>query len=264
MSKVLLYKTKAKKMKAEEFAKIAQTLGIKAKTVETDEAIAVHDETKALVYAQPGAKFSGVLFYTDQAKSMGEIAEKVLDMKRAKSWCDEFLKGFSLVPPRAKDKKIDFRFETKSYINEAVTFDGKERRKQKAKTEIASKIALNGIAVTGPRAKVRMSFQDQEVPIMIHRGLWESIEVHEERELVREHDVARTVKDKLAERNKCNCKDASRIIDIKLSYLAAEYTGGPDVLAPYYFVEVEFEDKRAREVGIEQGPRQAFWVPAFR
>ena len=264
MSNVLLYRTTPKRMRAEEFSKIAGTLGVDQKPVETDEALAAHDSTKALVYAQPGAKLGGVLFYTDQSKSMGEVPEQVTDARRAKGWSDEFLNGFGLIPERTKDEQIDFHFETTGYANDAVTFDGKERRKRKSKTEIASRITLNGIAVTGPRANVRMAFQDREIPIMIHCGLWERIEVYEERELVREHDVARAVKDKLAERNKCCCKDANRINDIKLAYLAAEYTGGPDVLAPYYFIEVEFEDRRAKELGVEQGPRQAFWLPAYR
>jgi hypothetical protein len=262
MSKIFLYKTKPKRMKSEEFSKIAQALGVEKKLVETDEAFMVHDSTRALVYAQPGAKFGGLLFYTDQSKGMSEVSEKLLDVKRAKRWADDFLSEFNLIPQKGKDKRIDFHFETSSYLNEAITFNGKERRRSKVKTEIASKISLNGISVTGARAKVRMVFKNQARPIMIHRGLWENIEVYEERELVREHDIIKTVKEKLAKRS--NCKSVNNIVDVKLAYLAAEFEGGPDLLAPYYFIDVEFEDRNAQEVGIEQGPRQVFWLPAYR
>lgn len=262
MSKIFLYKIKPKRMKLQEFLGITQTLGVEEEPVETDEALAVHNSTCALVYAQPGTKFGGLLFYTDQSQSMGGISEKLLDVKRAKRWADEFLKEFDLIPRKSEDERIDFHFETSSYVTEAITFDGKERRRDKAKTEIASKISLNGITVTGARAKVRMVFKDQEKPMVIHRGLWENIEVYEERELVREHDIIKTVKEKLDKRS--NCKSINNTVDIKLAYLAAEFEGEPDLLAPYYFIDVEFEDKNAHEVGIEQGPRQVFWLPAYR
>jgi hypothetical protein len=190
------------------------------------------------------------------------VAEKVVDPKSAKRWADGFLKQFQFVPQRNDDERINFKFETTGYVTEAVTFDGKERKKAKVKSEVASRMSLNGIAVTGGRAKVRMVFKEREQPIMIHCGLWENIEIYEKRELVSEHDVAKTVKEKLDRRS--NCKSANRIVDVKLAYFASEFNGGPDVLAPYYFVEMEFEDKNAREFGIEQGPKQIFWLPAYR
>lgn len=262
MSNIYLYKTRAAHATADSFMKIARKLGIDGKSIETDEALAVNDKKRALLYGQPCSKYAGLLFFTDQSKSLGEVSEKSLSEKRAKRWADEFLKEFDLIPRKTDDRRIKLSFATSSYQADAVVFDGKERTKAKVKTEVASKISLGDIPVTGPRAKVRMGFKEDEKPVMIHCGLWEEIEVYEEKELVREHDIVKTVKEKLAKRS--NCKAVTAIVDVKLAYFAGEFAGGPDLLAPYYFIDVEFEDKDGREQGIEQGPRQLIWLPAYR
>jgi hypothetical protein len=53
------------------------------------------------------------------------------------------------------------------------------------------------------------------------------------------------------------------VVDVRLAYFATEYHGGPDLLSPYYFVEVEYEDRTAQERQA-QGPRQMLWLPAYR
>jgi hypothetical protein len=262
MAKIFLFRLKQEKMTREKFTEIAQDLGMKVEPVETEEAIAAHDSTSALAYAQPGAKFAGLLFYTDQSTGVAEDVKKLLDEKSAKRWADSFLERFNLNSRKIEDERIKLLFETSSYQTQAITFDGKERSKTNIKTEISSKTTLNDIPVEGPRSKVRMIFKDQEKPIMMHLGLWENIEVFEERELIREHDVYTVVKEKLINRHKGG-KNFD-IIDIILAYYADEFRGGPDILAPYYFVEVEYEDKKAREQGISDGPRQIFTVPAYR
>jgi hypothetical protein len=97
---------------------------------------------------------------------------------------------------------------------------------------------------------------------MIHCGLWEHIEVYEEREWIREHDVVKIIKEKLSSR--CCDQKGYDIIDINLAYYAREFSGGPDLLAPYYFIEIEFVDSNAEKVQIAQGPRQIFNLPAYR
>lgn len=261
MSQIWLLRIKTERMNTEKFAKIARYLGIDAKPVETDEALAIQDPRQALAYGQPGAKFAGLLFYTDQSKGVASAVEKPLDIQRAKRWADDFLGSFDLLPRKVEDKRIRLAFEINSYQTNAVVFDGKERRKTPIKTEISSKIALNDIPVVGPRAKVRMVFKDREKPVMIHRGLWESIEPFEERELVREHDVVAAVREKLAQRR--NGKAYYDVVDIKLAYFAQEFCGGPDLLVPFYFVEVEFV-ARSDDKTVTQGPRQVLRVPAYR
>jgi hypothetical protein len=261
-TKILLFKKSVESMKLEKFQKIAATLEIKGKALENENALAIRDEKRVLVYAQPHTKFAGLLFFNDQSKGLGDTADILLDEKRAKRWGDEFLSSFNLIPNKAKDDRINIAIKLFTAQTEAVVFDGKEKKKIKNRTEIRSEIALNGIPVVGPRAKVRIIFKDQEKPILVHSCLWDKIEVYEEKEAVRIHDVVKAVKEKLKERR--GCMTHNDIVSTRLAYFATEYTAGTDILAPYYFVEVEFEDIKAQENGIKQGPRQVFWLPAYR
>ena len=262
MSQIFLYKTRAQRMEKKNFSKMAEMLKLSKKLAETEEALLAHDGVRTLVYGQPCATMAGVLFYTDQERSLGEIPEKTLDVKRAKKWSDEFLKDFNLLPQKSDDERISLKFETVAYATEAVTFDGKKRERVKVNTEIASRITLNDIPVIGPRAKVRMAFKELEKPVMIHCGLWERMEIHEEKEKLREHDVVRTVKERLDKR-RCD-KIFYDIRDVRLAYFAREFSGGPDILAPYYFIEIEFADDNGEKSRKTQGPRQIFHIPAFR
>ena len=97
---------------------------------------------------------------------------------------------------------------------------------------------------------------------MIHRGLWERINVYEERERIREHDVVKVVKERLDKR-RCD-KSFYDIRDIKLAYFAREFSGAPDILAPYYFIEIEFDDNNDEKTRRSQGPRQIIHLPAYR
>jgi len=262
MTQIYLYKLKPEKMQSDKFTKISRELGIKNKAVETDEAMAVHDSIQALAYAQPTAKFAGLLFYTDQSKGTADEVKKLIDKKSALKWAGRFLERFDLLPKQSKDERIKLNIETICDQTQAIVFDGKERSKKKIKTEIHSKITLNDIPVEGPRSKIRMIFKDEAKPIMMHLGMWESIEIFEERELIREHDVFTIVKEKLAQRHKDDMN--YDIVDIKLAYYADEFKGGPDLLVPYYFVEIEHEDKKARAVGITDGPKKIIPIPAYR
>ncbi len=260
---VILFKRQAQRMKADQLGKLGEHLGIRVQPAETDEAIVVKDDTHALAYAQPCAKFAGLLFYADQSVAWGEVNEKVVSDKRARDWGTTLLDEFDLLPRQSDDKQINFSFELKSWETEAVVFDGRERRRRKVKTDVASDIMLNGIPVVGPRGKVRMIFKSEASPVMLHVGLWEKLSVYEERELVREHDIIRTVREKLAQRNDCNARTYD-VRDVKLVYFANEYGGGPDLLTPSYFVEVEFRDSHYTGKESIQGPRQVLRLPAFR
>lgn len=262
MSSIFLYRMKTESMKTGKFAEIAGHLGIKAEPVESEEALAIHDSERALAYAQPTGKFAGLLFYIDQSRGYAQPVDTLIDSKSAERWAVDFLDRFSLVPKKVEDKGVQLSFEIYTYEDQSVAFDGKERRRINLKTEIGSKIELNSIRVIGPRAKVRMVFKDQASPISIHRGLWESLEVYEERELLREHDIHTALKEKLAKR-----RDSSayyHVVDCKIAYSAQEFCGGPDILAPFYFIEVEFEAANAEKRGVTQGPRQIFMLPAYR
>jgi hypothetical protein len=138
-----------------------------------------------------------------------------------------------------------------------------ERRKVTTATNIRSQIQSNGIPAVGPRGKVRMLFKDRRQPVLMQVGLWESLEVYEERDLVSENDVARAVQDKLAERNRCG-ERTYNLNDVRLVYFAGEYNGGPDLLAPEYLVEVEYRDLRYAGREPTWDPRQAICLPIVR
>ena len=252
-----------RKIQKDEFLRIAQTLGIdEGKQVESEEAVAMHDSNHALAYSQPGSKFAGLLFYTDQTQNIAEPSENLTEPKHAKDWCNGFMQKHQLAPRPIDNKKIKLSLDLFAYKSEGLVFDGKQRKKIKYAIEVASNIMLNDIPVIGPRAKVRFAFKNKKVPINIHCAVWQNIEVFEQKEFVNPHDVYTVIKEKLSTR-----KNEKRWFDIasqKVAYFAQEYNGGPDILAPYHFVEVEYTDPYAEKIGEIQGPRQVFWIPAYR
>jgi hypothetical protein len=262
MKSIPLFRIKTARIKAERLTQIAKALGMEGKTHSNEEALIVHDNTKALAYGQPCSKFAGVLFFTDQSQALGAEVKKLVDKKTALRWTREFLKKNDLLPEPVKDDRIQLQIEPACHQAEAVMFDGKERKPVKVKSDITARITLNDIPVEGPRAKLRMSFKDKTQPAMVHLGMWESIEVYEERELIGENEVYMAVKEKLGSRE-CGTPGYD-IVDMRLVYYADEFSGGPDLLLPYYLVEIAFEDKKGREMGILEGPSTILPVPAYR
>lgn len=262
MTKAYIFRTKPKRMDAEQFMGISRSLGISEKFMQSDEGLAMHDGTHSLVYSQPGTRFGGLLFYTNQSESLGAVCEKLVDEESAKAWVYSFLKDFDLLPHRSRDERIAFKLGVSASPTKSVTFDGKEKQKAKVNIEFISRITLNSIPVTGPRGKIRMAFKEQETPILILRGLWETIDIYDEKEIVPDAEIVKAVSERLLQRR--NEKTNYRMVDIKLAYFAGEFRSEPDLLEPYYFVEVEFDDPKAREVGIKQGPRQMIRLPACR
>lgn len=261
--KIFLFRRRNREFKADRFRKLCAHLELEGELVKTDEALAVRNEARAMVYAQPCANFAGQLFYIDQTIAWGEVIEKPLNEKQANEWSQRFLDEFELRPNMEKSENHNLEFELTSFPTEGLVFDGQERRKVTTATNIRSQIQLNGIPVVGPRGKVRMLFKDRRQPVMMQVGLWESLEVYEERDLVSENEVARAVQDKLADRNRCG-ERTYNLNDVRLVYFADEYHGGPDLLAPEYLVEVEYRDPRYSGREPIQGPRQVIRLPAYR
>jgi hypothetical protein len=262
MSNILIFKIKPQKLNNDRFIKIAQQLGIESKIIETEDAIAVYDSKRALAYAQPGARFGGFLFFTNQTQSIGDLDSKPLSTEIAKAWTEKFLFQHHLIPKEPREPKIKFQLKMQCFSNEAKLFDGKKRKSQWITTNAYSQIYLNGILVCGPRGRVRMIFKNNEIPIMIHCGIWSEIEIFEERELIPENVAIESLKANLTGRKDTN--PISDISNVRLSYFAGEYTGGPDLLHPYYFMDVEFEDKRGKKMGITKGIKQMICVNATK
>ena len=260
---VLVLRRKTRAMSAEAVARLGDHMGIKGKPVFTDDAVLLKDDTRALAYSQSCGKLAGLLFYADQSVAWAEVADKLVADKRARDWAGALLDKFKLLPAKSDDGKIALDFALTADQTEAVVFDGKARKRVKAKTDVGATIAVNGIPVVGPRGKVRMIFKSAERPVMMHVALWESLSVYEERELVSEHDVVRTVRDKLDSRTECSKRNYD-VRDVRLVYYAHEFAGGPDLLAPWYFVEVQLRDPRHNDARDAQGPRQVMRIPAYR
>jgi hypothetical protein len=258
---IVLYRRHTKRLDARRFAPLAERLGLDAKLERSDDALIAHDGTHALAYAQPCAPFAGLLFYADQTVAWAEPAKRVLPAARARKWAESFLGDAELLPGEVEGGELDF--ELAAAETEAVVFDGKERRRESVKTDIVSRIQLNGIEVTGPRAKVRMIFKTDERPVLIHAGLWEKLSRYDERELVSEHEVAGAIRERLGDRKDCSSRP-STLVNLRLLYWADEFKGGPDLLAPWYFAEIEHSDPSYAGKEPIQGPRQLLRIPAFR
>lgn len=258
-----LFKRKTRKLGAGQIDALARSLRIKGKAQNTEEALFCHDSTRTLAYAQPCTRFAGLLYFADQSVAWGEATGKVLGAKRAQAWSEDVLEKFELRPQPQDDERIRFEFKLEAVETEAVVFDGKNRRSVKAKTDVMSHALLNGIPVVGPRAKARFIFKANELPVMMHVGFWESLVVHEERELVREHDVARCIGDRLSQRNRCEGRDY-RLCDMRLVYMADEFRSAPDLLSPEYLVEIELRDQQHDCKNPPIPPRQVIRLPAFR
>ncbi len=263
MSSIMLFRTRAGRLDPGKLQKVSRHLGLSGKAQETEDALLSLGERQALVYAQPCSRMAGVLFYTDQTQSLAAPVKRAMPEAKARAWGDGFLRSFDFMPKAPRDKRIRLEVAGEAWRIDGIVFDGRQRKPVPIKTDYRTRTTLNGIPVVGPRGKARMVFKEGERPAFVHVGFWEAIEVHEERELVREHDVVRTVREAIASRDRCG--DAGfKLVDIRLAYFAAEFRGGPDLLCPSYFVEIEQihdDDKARRRV---QGPRQLLRIPAYR
>jgi len=260
---IQLFKRKTRTLGTEAMDAIARQLRVDGNALNTDESLFYNDGKRTLAYAQPYTRFAGLLFFADQSVAWGEAGGKVLNANRAQAWSEELLEKFDLRPQPSENENIRLEFKLEAQETEAVVFDGKERRRIKAKTDVTSHVSLNGIPVVGPRAKARLVFKEAELPVMMHVALWESLAVHEERELAREHDVMHSISERLAKRERCEGK-TYRLCDMRLVYMADEFRGSPDLLTPEYLVEIELRDQRHDGRDPPIPPRQVIRMPAFR
>jgi hypothetical protein len=262
MATVTLYRMHHETPSADALRRIAKSLGLDGEAKESPEGTAVAGTGGVLAHAAPCTRMGGTLFFTDTTTSLGEPAKRPVPPDAAKKWADAFLESNGLLP-KPTDTGHDATIEIAASTTEAVVFDGKERTRVPAKTDVTSTITLDEIPVIGPRAKVRMVFKDDKRPVFIHRGLWDALEPYEDRELVRPHDAVSTVDGILA--NRKDCGDVGHTVgEATLAYFAREFAGAPDVLAPYYFVELEFKNVDGKAAGEVSGPRQVIWFPAYR
>jgi hypothetical protein len=250
---------RAEEIKKEKFGAIAEYLGVRGNVVATEEALFVHDKQRALAYALPGSRFAGLLFFTDQSQGIAAQDKSVPGTEEIETWASEFLKRFQLGPADSKDDRIKVSFSVRALRTESAVEEGKEIKRVPVKTDVLADIRLNGNYVTGPRAKLRLVFKNGRRPALLHRALWERLEFFENRPMVTEDEAYRRISDQLSRRGESYRN--WRLIGSRMAYFAGEFAGGPDLLLPYYFAEVEFRDPQDKE-RTRQGPRQLIQVPA--
>ena len=262
MATVTLYRMHHEPPTAEAMRKIARALELDGEPKESPEGTALAGERGVLAHAGPCTRMGGVLFFIDPTASLAEPAKRPVEPAAAEKWANAFLEQHGLLPS-PEDEGPRVAIEIEAATTDAVVFDGRERKHVPAKTDLAARITLDDVPVVGPRAKIRMVFKETERPVLIHRGIWDALEPYEDRELIREHDAVGTVDGLLA--NRRDCRDVSHTLgDVRLAYFAREFVGAPDLLAPYYFVDVEFKNVDSKAAGEVQGPRQTIWFPAYR
>jgi hypothetical protein len=261
MSTIPLFRMTSPQLNRDVLQRAAEAFRLGDKVAGSDDAIAVNDDARVLVRAGACARFAGVLLYVNHRAALGAIYEKPIDPEPAGRWLGEFLEKHSLGPGKVDGRP---KLETLPWarVTEAVVFDGKERRRVRARTDAGVRFRLNGLAISGPRTRIRAVFGNDELPIMLHVAVWERLEHYADAELVRSHDVVATLERSIRGRTDCNL--TIRIKDIRLVYSATEeFHGSPDLLAPYYLLELQ-SPYRGSKGGNEEGPMQLLKIPAWR
>ena len=260
MAEIPVFRIHTERIDKDRFLAVADHLGLRGDIVETEEALFVHDKQRALAYAQPGSRFGGLLFFTDQG--IAETVERPPAEAEAEGWTTEFFKRFQLGPRTSQDERVRVSTSLRVFRTESVIEEGQETtkiRRAPHKTELVSDIRVNEYYVTGPRAKFRAVFKSARRPAWMHRALWDKLEVFEMRPLLSEDEIYRRLSDRLSRRGES--RRVWRMIGLRLAYFAGEFTGGPDLLLPYYFADVEFTNPKVRET-TGQGPRQLIQIHA--
>src|SRR5262245_29075697 len=266
MPTIRVFRMVAPQLDRNRLTRLAGALGLGGKTHDSEDAVAVQDESRVLVQAGPCAKLAGVLLYVSHAASLGAILNAPIEPARAGDWLGRFLDrhGLNPAPPAAEHAQLER--QPWARFTEAVVYDGRERRRVKARTDAGVRLRLNGIPVSGPRTRIRAVFGGSETPLMVHVAAWERLEPYTEGELIRAHDVIAELERSMRGRKDCSAPVHVKG-DVRLAYAATEeFRGSPDLLAPYYFVEIESPRRNDRPGAADPGPapRQLLKLPAWR
>jgi hypothetical protein len=262
MPEIPVFRIHSERMQKDKFVAIAEHLGLRGEPMATEEALFLQTKQSALAYALPGSRFAGLLFFGDQSQGIAEPVERALSANNAEAWTNEFLRRFHLGARESEDSQVRVSFTMRAIRTDAATEQGeggKEVRRSPVKTDVMADLRVNDRPVTGPRAKLRLTFKNPQAPVWMHRGLWERLEVFETRRMLTENEVYRRVSDRISPRG--SARKSWSMLHVRLAYFAGEFNGGPDLLLPFYFAEVEFRDPKdgART---RQGPRQLLQIPA--
>ena len=263
MASIETFRIQTEQLHKDKFVAIADHLGMRAEVKATPAALFMQDKERSLAYALPGARLGGLLFFIDQSQGLGTLVERAPGHEEVERWTREFLERFQLGPRDSSSDRIRTTMGTRVLRTEAMQ-EGQDRsdvRRVPVKTDVVSDLRLNDHHVTGPRAKIRLIFKHARQPACIHRSLWEKLEVFDERPMLSEDEAYHRVSNRIARRGQASKN--WRMLNMRLAYYADELSGAPDLLLPYYFIEVEYRDPKSVEPR-RQGARQLIKVPASR
>lgn len=100
----------------------------------------------------------------------GNDYDSPLDPARAREWLGRSLDRHRLHPGSPTGAGARLEMEPWARITEAVVFDGRERRRVKARTDAGVRLRLDGIPLSGPRTRIRAVFGTDETPFSDRPG----------------------------------------------------------------------------------------------
>jgi hypothetical protein len=236
--------------------RLAAAVGIEGRLVESDDRLLVGDGDRSLAYLQPPARLAGQLLLSDRTPAAGVAVRPPLDAGHAARSARQLLERWGFPPAGTSGGPTNLDLEaTGSAATARDTGDGQRAPAGGAFTKVVGRIRLDGLPVVGPRGEVRLTFGAEARPRKVCVALWESLRLHEERQLVSPHEALHTAVGRLLGRADARGRTVE-VREIRLVYFADEYRGGADLLVPEYLVAVE--------LGGDARSRQILRVPAWR
>ena len=243
---------------------LAETFRLDGDVVRTEEAFALVGKEATLVHGGPGNRLAGVTTLVDTVRGVAAADPEKdhpepLPADKALGITAELTERFGLGPTVARFDGVRLESSIDATVVQAVRFDGKERTRFAVKTDVRSKVTLDGIPVTGPRAGVSATFLDDDRPLRLIATTWDAVELDHEAELVEEGEALERVLEAARHRKERRGTDLT-VVSSVLAYWAAPYEGGADLLTPSWFIELAHP---ADEHG-NDGPKQLVRVAATR
>ena len=174
---------------------LAESFRIDGDVVRTEEAFALVGKEATLVHGGPGNRLAGVTTLVDTVRGVAAADPEKdhpepLPAEKALGVTAELTERFGLGPTVARFDGVRLESSIDAAVVHAVRFDGKERTRFAVKTDVRSRVTLDGIPVTGPRAGVNATFLDDGRPLRLMATTWDAVELHHEAELVEEGEAA--------------------------------------------------------------------------
>lgn len=238
-------------------ASLARRFRVAGEHVEAEDAVVISSDAGVVVHGRAGNRMGGLTTAVDLTRGVASPGREPLPAPTADSLSTELLEAHGLGATRTRSE-LEITWRLASQITDAVVFDGEQRRRQPAVTEVRARVLVDGVPVSGPRAGAALTFLDGEAPLRMTVTTWTALEVHEESELLDRDEVVAELL--VPARDRRRRAPGLEILSMDLAYWAGPYAGGADVLQPCWFVLV-------RVTGLDgeaNPPRQLLRLPATR